>query len=144
MIHVLPLLVKDLMCRDAVTIGGHYTVREVARIMVDFKIDALMVIEKNEILGILTIRSILNSTLDGYSTDEISVGDLVKDQSLIFVRPNTSLDQAATLMKENDIKILPVVSNDLEGFLYYEDLAEQRPELFTKRNPPNSTINYII
>jgi CBS domain-containing protein len=112
--------------------------------MVDFKIDALMVIKKNEILGILTIRSILNSTLDGYNTDEISVGDLVKDQSLIFVRPNTSLDQAATLMKENDIKILPVVSNDLEGFIYYEDLAEQRPELFIKRNPSNSTINYII
>ena len=49
MIHVLPLLVKDLMCRDAVTIGSQYTVRQVARIMVDFKIDALMVIEEDEI-----------------------------------------------------------------------------------------------
>ena len=144
MIHVLPLLVKDLMCRDAVTIGSQYTVRQVARIMVDFKIDALMVIENDEIKGIITIRSILNSTINGHKTDEIKVGELVENQSLIFVRPNTSLEHAATIMKENDIKILPVISNDLEGFIYYEDLVEQRPELFIKRNPPNPTINYII
>jgi CBS domain-containing protein len=112
--------------------------------MVDFKIDALMVIEEDEIKGIITIRSILNSTIEGHKTDETKVGVLVENQSLLFVRPNTSLEHAATLMKENDIKILPVISNDLEGFIYYEDLAEQRPELFIKRNPPNPTINYII
>jgi CBS domain-containing protein len=141
---MLPLLVNDLMSRDALTLNSHYSVRQAARIMIDLKIDAIMIIEDNEIIGIVTIRDILNSTLEDKDTNITSVGDLVDEKSLILVRPSTSLDKAAALMKQYDTKILPVVSDDLEGFIYYEDLAEQRPDLFTKRSTKISVMDYII
>ena len=141
---MIPKLVKDLMCRDAVTIASHHTTRESARIMIDFKLDAIMVLEDNEILGIVTIRDILHSVLDGNNSDVTSIGDIVDEKSLILVRPNTSLEAVATLMKEYETKILPVVSDDLEGFIYYVDVIDQRPELFTKRRIPKQSFGYII
>lgn len=141
---MIPKLVKDLMSSDAVTIASHHTTRESAKIMIDFKLDAMIVLEDNEILGIVTIRDILNSILDGNNSDTTSVGDIVDDTSLILVRPNTSLEDAAALMKEYETKILPVVSNDLDGFIYYEDVVDQRPELFTKRRSLNQSLGYII
>jgi CBS domain-containing protein len=141
---MIPQLVKDLMCREAVTIASHHTTRESAKIMIDFKLDAMMVLEDNEILGIVTIRDILNSVLTGNNSDTTSIGDIVDEKSLILVRPNTRLEDAAALMKEYETKILPVVSDDLEGFIYYEDVVDQRPELFTKRKPSKQSLGYII
>jgi CBS domain-containing protein len=127
-----PILVKELMSYDAISIESYYTVRQTARMMINFRIDAIVVIEDDEIIGTVTIRDLLDQTLDGEDTSKMSIGDILKD-TLYFVRPNTTIKDALLIMNEQGTKILPVVSDALDGLLYYVDIVEQRPDLLSDK-----------
>jgi len=117
-------LVRHLMNRDPVTIDQTYTVRETAQMMIDFGIDTLIVTDLDQIHGAVTYRDLLQWLLDpGFDSDEVTVGEIT-DQCITLVRPTTSLDDAARVMLEEDRTTLPVVDDDLVGYISFTDILK--------------------
>ncbi|MCK4702120.1 CBS domain-containing protein [Candidatus Bathyarchaeota archaeon] len=114
--------VRHLMNRDPVTIDQTYTVRETAQMMIDFGIDTLIVTDLDQILGAVTYRDLLEHLLSpGLDPDDITVGEIT-DEAIILVRPTTSLSDAAEIMLEDDRTTLPVVDDDLVGYISFTDI----------------------
>jgi len=130
--------VRHLMNRDPVTIDETYTVRETAQMMIDFGIDTLIVTDLDDILGAVTYRDILEHLLSpAFDPDDVTVGEIT-DENITLVRPTTSLGDAAEVMLEDDRTTLPVVDDDLVGYISFTDILkviymvkpEQKSEAF--------------
>ena len=114
--------VRHLMNRDPVTIDHTYTVRETAQLMIDFGIDTLIVTDLDQILGAVTYRDLLCHLLaPGFDPDDSIVGEIT-DETIILVRPTTSIGDAAEIMLEDDRTTLPVVDDDLVGYISFTDI----------------------
>ena len=114
--------VRHLMNRDPVTIDQTYTVRETAQMMIDFGIDTLIVTDLDQILGAVTYRDLLEHLLSpGLDPDDVTVGEIT-DETITLVRPTTSLGDAAEIMLEDDRTTLPVVDDDLVGYISFTDI----------------------
>ena len=110
------------MNRDPVTIDQTYTVRETAQMMIDFGIDTLIVTDLDQILGAVTYRDLLEHLLSpGSDPDDATVGEIT-DETITLVRPTTSLSDAAEIMLEDDRTTLPVVDDDLVGYISFTDI----------------------
>ena len=110
------------MNRDPVTIDQTYTVRETAQMMIDFGIDTLIVTDLDQILGAVTYRDLLEHLLSpGSDPDDATVGEIT-DEAITLVRPTTSLSDAAEIMLEDDRTTLPVVDDDLVGYISFTDI----------------------
>ena len=118
------LQVRHAMTRDPVTIQHDYTVREAARMMIDFGLDTLIVTVEDEILGAVTYRDVLDSLLTpGFDPDRVTIGD-VTDEDLVMVRPSTALGDATEIMLETDRNTLPVVDAELVGYISFSDILK--------------------
>jgi CBS domain-containing protein len=116
--------VRHLMNRDPVTIDQTYTVRETAQMMIDFGIDTLIVTDLDQIHGAVTYRDLLRHLLaPGFDPDDVTVGEIT-DQAITLVRPTTSLGDAAEIMLEDDRTTLPVVDDDLVGYISFTDILK--------------------
>jgi len=118
------LLVRHAMNHDPVTIQHDYTVREAARMMIDFGLDTLIVTIEDEILGAVTYRDVLDGLLKpGFDPDCSTIGDIA-DEDLVMVRPNTALGDATAIMLETDRGTLPVVDRELVGYISFSDIIK--------------------
>ena len=137
--------VRHLMNRDPVTIDHTYTVRETAQMMIDFGIDTLIVTDLDQILGAVTYRDLLEHLLSpGSDPDDATVGEIT-DETITLVRPTTSLSDAAEIMLEDDRTTLPVVDDDLVGYISFTDIL-RAIHLAKPKAQPNSfdLAHYII
>jgi CBS domain-containing protein len=118
------LQVRHAMNRDPVTVQHDYTVREAARMMIDFGLETLIVTVEDEILGAVTYRDVLESLLaPGFDPDTATIGDLA-DEDVVMVRPTTALGDAAEIMLETDRGTLPVVDGELVGYVCFSDILK--------------------
>ena len=128
-----PLKVRHVMTYDVVTIEDDYTIKDTARLMVNYNVNNVIIMKGEEILGTLTDREIidymLDEELDPHTT---KVGDIVKE-TVYLVRPNTPLARAAEIMESESSEMLPVVDEELIGVVLQEDVAMINPELFKKQ-----------
>lgn len=116
--------VRHLMNRDPVTLDQTYTVRETAQMMIDFGINTLIVTDLGQIHGAVTYRDLLRHLLEpGFDPDDVTVGE-VTDQCVTLVRPTTSLGDAAQVMLDEDRTTLPVVDDDLVGYISFTDILK--------------------
>lgn len=114
--------VRHLMNRDPVTIDQTYTVHETAQMMINFGIDTLIVTDLGQILGAVTYRDLLEHLLSSrFDPDDVTVGEIT-DETITLVRPTTSLGDAAEIMLEDDRTTLPVVDDDLVGYINFTDI----------------------
>ena len=124
------LLVKDVMVTDVVTVGANVNVRRAVRVMNDFEIGCLIVVENGSVVGILTERDVLKRVVDeGRKPEETLVKD-VMSKPLITISSEASLENAIELMFKHKIKKLPVVENGkLVGLVTFTDLVRAEPTL---------------
>jgi CBS domain-containing protein len=133
------------MNRDPVTIDHTYTVRETAQMMIDFGIDTLIVTDLDQIFGAVTYRDLLKHLLStGSDPDDATVGEIT-NEAITLVRPTTSLGDAAEIMLEDDRTTLPVVDDDLVGYISFTDILRAiylaKPKAHTASFDPS---HYII
>jgi CBS domain-containing protein len=118
------LQVRHAMNRDPVTISHDYSVRQAARMMIDFGLDTLIVTVEDEILGAVTYRDVLHMLLaPGFDPDRATIGDIT-DEDLLLVRPSTALSDATEIMLEEDRGTLPVVDRELVGYISFSDILK--------------------
>lgn len=112
------------MINSPVIITADKTVGDALRIMAEYKIGGIPVVdEKNKLIGIVTNRDLrferdFNKTIDKVMTTE----------NLITTSRNTDLNQATDILQQYKIEKLPVVDEDgtLLGLITYKDITKAK------------------
>lgn len=123
-------IVEELMTRDPRTVNADDTVVEAARIMRDSDIGDVVVMDGGQVNGIVTDRDIVvRGVAEGRGSDAAQVRD-VCTTGVETIDPDASVDDALRLMREHDIRRLPVTRDGRPvGILSLGDLAvEREPE----------------
>jgi CBS domain-containing protein len=122
--------VEEVMTRDPRTVNADDAIIEAARIMRDSDIGDAVVIDDGQVNGIVTDRDIVvRGVADGRDAGSTPVSE-VCTTGVETIDPGASVDDALRLMREHDIRRLPVTKNGRPvGILSLGDLAvEREPE----------------
>ena len=112
------------MIYDPVTIRRGKTVADALRMMAEYHIGGIPVVDENNILvGIVTNRDLrFERHLDKL------VDDVMTKENLVTTHQQTDLANAAQILQENKIEKLPVVDaqNHLIGLITYKDITKAK------------------
>jgi len=127
---LLPLLVRDVMVREVVTVDEDASVKEAVDIMNKFQIGSLIVLEKGKAKGIITERDLLRRVIaEARDVMSTKVKEIMTTP-LVVVGPTTDLEEAVKLMFQSKIKKLAVVdANKLVGIVTLTDIARVEPQM---------------
>ena len=128
--EVAPLLVKDVMITQVMTVDVGVTVREAAKKMSESGIGSLITVENGRTVGILTEGDMLKRVIaEGKDPVKTTVKEIMSSP-LVVADPNMDLGVAVELMFQKKIKQLPVVQdNKLIGLVTLTDIARGAPEM---------------
>jgi CBS domain-containing protein len=113
---------------DALSIEGDATVLDAIKRMVESNVGSLLVTETGKLAGIVTERDYLRRvTLEGRDEKETPVREIMTSE-LVYVTPDTSIDECMAVMTERRIRHLPVLAGDREvlGLVSIGDLVKYR------------------
>jgi CBS domain-containing protein len=110
---------------DVLKIDADATVLDAVRKMVDANIGALLVTADGEIAGIFTERDYLRRmAVEGRQAEDTLVRD-VMTSPLVYVTPDTSVDESMALMTDRRIRHLPVADGGaVVGMVSIGDLVK--------------------
>ncbi|OKJ95165.1 oxidoreductase [Streptomyces sp. CB03234] len=119
--------VREVMTADPVAVGPQTSVVEVARLMRDEDIGAVLVAEAGHLRGLVTDRDLVVRVLcRGGNAEDHSVADACSDD-LVHVTPDDDVQQAVRLMRRHAVRRLPVVEEGRPvGIVSLGDLAVER------------------
>ena len=121
------------MILKPVTIGPSYTINEAKKIMKEFRISGLPVIDNEKLVGIITNRDI-RFHVDG----NLEVSACMTANDLVTVPLDTSLEDAEELLHKHRIEKLLVVDDtgELAGLITVKDIKkkQQYPNACKDRN----------
>ncbi|SDL77743.1 CBS domain-containing protein [Sediminibacillus halophilus] len=115
---------REVMTTDLSVCSADDTLTEAAKIMTDHNVGAVPVCGSNrELLGMITDRDLVVRGLAREKSPSSKVSDVMSGK-LYSVAPDTSVQEASSLMAEKQIRRLPVVENGkLAGIVSLGDLA---------------------
>lgn len=116
------------------------SVREAARLMEEEDIGSLPIVDQGELVGILTDRDIAVRVVGRGSDPESTEVREVASTDLVVLTPDHDLDEALTLMAQEQVRRLPIVGreNQLVGMLSQADVARA-----TKEKPTGEVVEAI-
>ena len=130
------LKAKDIMTKDVITVKPEATVEELARLLMEHKISGVPVVDnEKKIVGIVTENDLIRKNkrlhiptiirlFDAYfligsgkAEEEIkkmaaTIVDEICARKVFSITEETSLEDIATIMAEQHIHLLPVLSGD--------------------------------
>ena len=110
MAHVSDIL--EAKGSDVLHIESSATVYEAIKRMVNANVGSLLVIERGKLRGIVTERDYLRRVaLQGRTERDTRVRDIMS-APLVYVSPETSVEQCMAVMTERRIRHLPVLDED--------------------------------
>jgi acetoin utilization protein AcuB len=120
--------VREIMATKLLTVGPQDSTRRAYQLMRDHRIRHLPVLSGGRLVGILSDRD-LRLTLVSPGLAETRVGEVMTDQ-VTTIAPDTSVEDAASLLVVKKIGCLPVVEQDrLVGIVTETDLLAVLVEL---------------
>ncbi len=125
MIHTIGQLL-EAKGKDIWSISPHVTVFEALRIMAKKDIGALLVIDKEKLVGIFSERDYAQKViLKGKSSKNTNVGELMTTE-VFYIDPKNTLHECIAIMTVKHIRHMPVLENDqLIGMLTLGDVVKQ-------------------
>ena len=107
------------------TVTPSASVFDAVKLMAEKNIGALLVLEEQRIVGIVTERDYARKiVLMGRSSKETPVGD-VMSSPVMYVRPDQTNEECMALMTDNRVRHLPVVDQGrLVGLISIGDLVK--------------------
>ncbi|MBN1251997.1 MAG: IMP dehydrogenase [Bacteroidales bacterium] len=115
------------MIVDPITIDKNSTVEDAVKLMQEYKIGGIPVVDENNILiGIVT-----NRDLRFEQQSKKPIADIMTKDNIVTTSQDTDLEKAAHILQKHKIEKLPVVDEDnrLIGLITYKDItkAKDRP-----------------
>ncbi|CAL9658133.1 CBS domain-containing protein [Streptomyces griseomycini] len=119
--------VRDIMTGTPVSVGANTSVAEVARIMRDRDLGAVLVTDGDRLRGLVTDRDlVVRSVSTGGDPEETTVAGACSED-LVTVGPDDELDLAVRLMREHAVRRVPVVEGGHPvGIVSLGDAAMER------------------
>ncbi|HZG05991.1 MAG TPA: CBS domain-containing protein [Streptomyces sp.] len=118
--------VREVMTADPVTTSPQTTLNEVARLMRDRDIGDVLIVEGDELRGMVTDRDLVVRGMAENSGGDTAVREVCSD-TLVTASPDDEITRAAQLMREHAVRRLPVVDHGHPvGVLSIGDLAVER------------------
>ncbi len=129
------MLVKNWMSKEVITVGADDSMQNAIYILQEHNINILPVMEKENIVGIITDRDLKKAspsdatTLDMHEllflTSKIKVRELMK-KTVYTVSPDFTIEEAAAILLEKRISGLPVLdeSRRLIGIITRSDIFQ--------------------
>ena len=125
-------ILKDLMSRDVQVVSPNATLREAALQMRNGNFGMMPVGENDRMIGSISDRDIaIRAVADGKDTST-KVREVMSD-GIFWAYENDSVDDAAKLMSEHQIRRLPIVNAEkrLVGIIALGDFAVEREDIKT-------------
>jgi len=118
--------ILDRKGNDIWTIMPHATVFEALKLMAEKEIGALLVLDKEKVVGIISERDYARKVvLKGKSSKDAPVRDIMSEK-VIYVNPSTSVEDCMVLMINKRIRHLPVFENEhLIGLVSIGDVVRE-------------------
>jgi CBS domain-containing protein len=107
--------VKDIMTKDVRVVNNNTSVQEVVATMNKYDKDAILVVQSGKPTGIITVKDVLIRAVEAGTPLRTIIARMVYTNPLVVIDENTTVEEAAKLMKHWSIKHLPVV--DKQGAL---------------------------
>ena len=128
------MYVKDNMIPDPITIRPEQSVSEAIDLMSENRLHRLPVVnEDNRLVGLVTEGIIASNTPNNASTlsvfelnyllNKLTINDIM-EKNVITIGKEALLEEAATILRKNDIGCLPVIDENgiLEGIITHNDI----------------------
>ena len=115
---------KDVMSRDVKLVGPETTIREAAQQMRDGDFGMLPVAENDRMIGAISDRDIAIRAIADDKGPATTVRE-VMSEGICWAYEDDSIEQAATIMSERQVRRLPIVNRDkrLVGIVSLGDFA---------------------
>ncbi|RLG38744.1 CBS domain-containing protein [Methanosarcinales archaeon] len=122
--------VREVMVRDVVKGDVSLTVQEAVRIMREYDVDSIIVMNNGEPVGIVTEGDILDEVVKkDRKPSEVRLGDIMTSP-LFTVSPDDSLSDVARKMAALRIRKMPVLEDgELVGFVSDMDILAINTEM---------------
>jgi CBS domain-containing protein len=118
--------VRDLLKGDPVTVEASATVQDAAKLMDEKDIGNVLVVENNEVQGIVTDRDIVVRVIAKGDGADASVREAATTD-LETLEPDASIDDAIQKMEQGNVRRLPVVEDGKPvGVISLGDLAQAK------------------
>jgi CBS domain-containing protein len=119
------IAVKDVMTKSVISVDSSATINEAAKVMEDAKVGAIIVMENNTPVGIVTDRDFaVKVAAHAYQISEPI--KKIMSSSLIAIGPDETVLMVADLMYTRGVRKLPVIDNDqIVGMITATDLVNQ-------------------
>jgi len=125
------MLVKDVMTKNVITIDSNQTILDAYKKYRDTKVGSLIVIDHNQLVGIVTERDLIEKAIDK-DLKTTQVKDIMT-ANVKTITPLDNIDTASEVMEKYNVKKLPVLDdNNITGIITINDIVHTKPEL-TKR-----------
>jgi CBS domain-containing protein len=107
------------------TVPSNATVFYALQVMCEGNIGAVLITEGEKIVGIFTERDYAREgEVKGRSAKETIISDVMTSQ-MVLIKPETTLEECAELMRRYHVRHLPVLENDrVVGIVSIRRLAE--------------------
>ena len=119
--------IREVMTPMPVTLPRSASILEAAQVMRDEGIGDVLVVDGERLAGVITDRDIVIRCLAEVSDpSRWTVGDAASSH-VMTLTPDSTIDDAVTLMREQAVRRIPVVENDRPiGIVTLGDLARER------------------
>lgn len=119
--------VRNIMSQDISRVDLNAKIVDVAKIMKDKDVGAVPVVQNDSVKGIITDRDIILRVIaQGQDLNQVKAEQIMTADPVV-IEESESVDTAADLMFEYQVKRLPVVKNDkIIGMVSLGDLAIER------------------
>lgn len=130
--------VESIMSKNVHTVSLSTTLAELRNIFASVEYHHLLVVEDNQLLGVISDRDVLRRSSPALDEDDDGnlpapdaellkqTADTFMTKDLITVLPDTLIDTSAILLLEHNISCLPIVSEEglVLGILTWKDMLK--------------------
>ncbi|MDH7517089.1 MAG: CBS domain-containing protein [Candidatus Thermoplasmatota archaeon] len=127
------MLVEKIMTRNVVTIDCNETVLDACKKYKEMKVGCLVVMDGPILVGIVTERDIIERAILMEKDPKTTKIRDIMSSNLKTVHALAPIERAAEIMRENNIKKLPVIlNNKIVGIVTVTDMSRALPTFSEK------------
>jgi CBS domain-containing protein len=125
--------VGDCMTLHPIMVSCDMSISACAKLMKEKHVGSLLVENEKKLVGLLTEQDLVRNGLAEGKNPETTKADevMIKIEELVTISPEQDLFQALKVMRDYNIRHLPVMDGELlVGFLTSKDILKIQPQLF--------------
>ena len=119
-------LIQDKPHKEVISIAPHRPVIDALIILAEYKIGALVVMEKDKMVGIFSERDYAREVVLKGKSSKVTTIEEVMTKNVLVGHAKDTFEKAMTLMTENHIRHLPIMDgHQVIGMLSLGDVAKE-------------------